>query len=279
MLVHPPKDKEKALGKVDMRDLDSDSLVQLQHRYYIPTALFMAFGFPCLVAGLCWNDWVGGFLWAGVVRLVFVHHATFCVNSLAHYLGDQTYDDIRSPRDHFFTALVTLGEGYHNFHHEYPNDHRNAIRWYQYDPTKWLIQFCSWFKLTHHLKQFPQNEIQKGAYLMQEKKLKQWHSRLNWGIPLAELPSWSLNRFQKELKLNPFMIIIENLVLDVSLFIHDHPGGVNFIRTYLGKDATEAFNGGVYKHATAARNLTASLRVARIADSNPKQVWQSEKEE
>lgn len=267
MLVHPPGEKRKALGQVDMTDLDSDPLVKLQHRFYIPIALFMAFGFPMLVAGLGWNDWWGGLCWAGIVRLVGVHHATFCVNSLAHYLGDQPYDDIRTPRNHFLTALVTMGEGYHNFHHEFPNDHRNAIRWYQYDPTKWLIQACAMLGLTFGLKRFPENEIQKGALLMKEKQLDKWRRRLDWGTPMEALPVWSMNRFQEELKLNPMMILIEGIAYDVSLFIQDHPGGVNYLRMYFGKDATRAFNGGVYRHATAARNLMSALRVARLETS------------
>ena len=44
--------------------------------------------------------------------------STFCVNSLAHWLGEHTFDDKHTPRDHFITALVTIGEGYHNFHRE-----------------------------------------------------------------------------------------------------------------------------------------------------------------
>lgn len=51
----------------------------------------------------------------------------FCVNSLAHWLGEQPFDDRRTPRDHFITALVTLGEGYHNFHHEFPSDYRKVL--------------------------------------------------------------------------------------------------------------------------------------------------------
>ncbi|CAG8777494.1 7571_t:CDS:1, partial [Gigaspora rosea] len=102
------------------------------------------------------------FFFAAVTRLLFVHHATFCVNSLAHYLGDTPFDDRRTPRDHFITAILSLGEGYHNFHHEFPMDYRNAIRFYQYDPTKWLIRFLSYFGVAHHLKKFPENEIQKG---------------------------------------------------------------------------------------------------------------------
>jgi stearoyl-CoA desaturase (delta-9 desaturase) len=47
----------------------------------------------------------------------FIQQATFCVNSLAHWLGDQPFDDRNSPRDHVITALVTLGEGYHKYVH------------------------------------------------------------------------------------------------------------------------------------------------------------------
>ena len=78
--------------------------------------------------------------------------STFCVNSLAHWLGETPFDDKHTPRDHFTTALVTIGEGYHNFHHQFPMDYRNAIRWYQYDPTKWFIWACQQLGLASHLK-------------------------------------------------------------------------------------------------------------------------------
>ncbi|KAI9188989.1 stearoyl-CoA 9-desaturase [Blastocladiella emersonii ATCC 22665] len=264
MLVKETGPSAKALGRVEMTDLDNDPLVKWQHKNYVPLALFMAFAFPTLVAGLGWGDWLGGFFFAGVARLVFVHHATFCVNSLAHYLGDATYDDIRSPRDHFITALVTFGEGYHNLHHEFPNEFRNAVKWYQYDPTKWLIWTCSLVGLTHNLKTFPDNEIQKGELLMTEKRCREWRHRLDWGKATETLPEWDATTFTEELKLNPFMMVIEGVAFDVSHFIKDHPGGVNFIKSYLGKDATKAFNGGVYRHSTGARNLMSHLRVARV---------------
>ena len=44
-----------------------------------------------------------------------------------------------SARDSVVTAMVTFGEGYHSFHHRFPYDYRNAVRWWQYDPGKWLI--------------------------------------------------------------------------------------------------------------------------------------------
>merc|ERR1712014_73156 len=68
-------------------------------------------------------------------------------------------NDRNSPRDHVITALVTLGEGYHNFHHEFPSDYRNAIEWHQYDPTKWSIWAWKQLGLAYDLKQFRANEI------------------------------------------------------------------------------------------------------------------------
>jgi stearoyl-CoA desaturase (delta-9 desaturase) len=70
-------------------------------------------------------------------------------------LGETPFDDKHTPRDHLVTALVTIGEGYHNFHHQFPMDYRNAIKWYQYDPTKWFIWVCQELGLASHLKVQP----------------------------------------------------------------------------------------------------------------------------
>ena len=94
------------------------------------------------------------------------------MNSLAHWLGEAPFDDKHTPRDHVVTALCTIGEGYHNFHHQFPMDYRNAIKWYQYDPTKWFIAACAGVGLASHLRMFPENEISKGELAMQLKKLK-----------------------------------------------------------------------------------------------------------
>ena len=51
----------------------------------------------------------GGYFFAGVARLVFVHHSTFCVNSLAHWAGSATYTDGHTARNSFITALCTVG--------------------------------------------------------------------------------------------------------------------------------------------------------------------------
>ena len=117
-----------------------DPWIAWQHKWYLPIALLAGFVFPTVVAGALWGDYTGGYFYAAVARLVFVHHSTFCVNSLAHYAGSATYTDGHTARNSIITALVTMGEGYHNFHHEFPNDYRNGIEWYQYDPTQWFIR-------------------------------------------------------------------------------------------------------------------------------------------
>ena len=59
----------------------------------------MALIFPTIIAYLLCGDIRGGFYIAGALRLLFVHHATWCVNSVAHYFGETTFDDTISPRD------------------------------------------------------------------------------------------------------------------------------------------------------------------------------------
>ncbi|KAG1048422.1 hypothetical protein G6F43_009188 [Rhizopus delemar] len=259
MLVKRPNNR---IGYADVADLKADSVVAFQHRLYPYFALGMGFLFPTLVAGLGWGDFRGGFFYAAVARLVFVHHATFCVNSLAHYLGEASFDDHNTPRDHWITALATLGEGYHNFHHQFPQDYRNAIKYTQYDPTKWLIIVLSWFGLAYELKEFPSNEVSKGRIFMQEKKIREEKSKLFYGVPLKDLPVYTWEEFQSlVLNENKKWILIEGVLYDVKNFMKEHPGGVKYLSTAIGKDMTTSFNGGIYNHSNGARNLLTSLRV------------------
>ncbi|KAJ3097112.1 hypothetical protein HDU97_005267 [Phlyctochytrium planicorne] len=264
------KQDKNMIGKVDISDLNRDPMIVWQHKHYLKIAGFMAFVFPTLVAGLGWNDWAGGYFYAGVLRLVFVHHATFCVNSLAHYLGETSFDDKHTPRDHFITALVSFGEGYHNFHHQFPSDYRNAIQWHQYDPTKWAIWIASIFGFTKDLKQFPENEIVKGRVHMQEKKIAQIKKTLDWGVPLDSLKTVSFEDVTKEIEeTGKQLIIIDNIVYDVTRFMDHHPGGRGFLKVSIGKDMTDAFNGAIYDHSNAARNLMTHMRYARLQGSVP----------
>jgi stearoyl-CoA desaturase (delta-9 desaturase) len=143
-----------------VRDLERDPLVMWQHRHYFPLALAMNLALPLLL-GWTSGDVLGTFLLAGVLRLVVSHHATFFINSLAHMRGAQPYTHDNTARDNAIVALLTYGEGYHNFHHLFPNDYRNGVRWWQWDPSKWFIYAMHWLGLARNLKRVPWFKIQR----------------------------------------------------------------------------------------------------------------------
>ncbi|KAF9071725.1 delta 9-fatty acid desaturase [Rhodocollybia butyracea] len=255
-------------GAADVSDLRHNFVVRWQHKHYFSLILIMAFILPTLVAYLAWGDAKGGFIYAGVIRLVFVHHSTFCVNSLAHWLGETPFDDKHTSRDHLVTALLTIGEGYHNFHHQFPMDYRNAIKWYQYDPTKWTIWIMSQVGLASHLKVFPDNEVRKGQLTMELKSLRRMQEKLAWPSDSDDLPVISWESFTSQAERRP-LLLISGFIHDVSNFIEEHPGGEYLLRKYVGKDATTAFFGGVYDHSNAAHNLLAMNRVGVLRGGSP----------
>ncbi len=135
----------------NVQDLAADPLIQFQHRFYLPLGVLTGAVLPAVV-GLAWHDPLGAFLWAGVGRIVAVYHLTFGINSVAHTFGRQPHGQADTARDNLFMAIVTLGEGYHNYHHTFPSDYRAGVRWYHFDPTKWWIWLMAQVGATTNLK-------------------------------------------------------------------------------------------------------------------------------
>lgn len=152
-------------------DLEKDWMVRIQHQYYIPIAIFMGFGFPAWI-GYFLGCPFGAFVIAGALRITLTQQSTFFVNSLCHTLGRKTYSEAISARDSFIVAILTHGEGYHNFHHHFQLDYRNGIRWYQWDPTKWTIRTLAFLGLAKKLKRMSQLEILKARLQMEAVKLQ-----------------------------------------------------------------------------------------------------------
>jgi stearoyl-CoA desaturase (Delta-9 desaturase) len=158
-------------------DLRRDPLLAFQHRFYLPLAVLVNFGLPLLAGWLIGDVW-GTLILAGVLRLVVSHHVTFFINSLAHMWGSRPYTDANSARDNGILAFFTYGEGYHNFHHIFAHDYRNGVRWWQWDPTKWLISGLQWFGLTRQLKRTPVFQIQRALLAMQFTRAQEKLARL-----------------------------------------------------------------------------------------------------
>lgn len=150
-------------------DLMKNRLVQFQHRH---ASLLMVITNVMVFFFVGWllNDYVGAFFLACWTRLFALHHFTWFINSLAHTWGDKPFCQEQSAVNNYVIAFLTFGEGYHNFHHTFANDYRNGIRWYHFDPTKWLIWTLSRLGLTSSLKQVDAYTIKK-RMVMQRKEL------------------------------------------------------------------------------------------------------------
>ena len=172
------------LGNV--RDLQKDPLLAFQHRYYLPLAVSLNVLLPL---GLGWlhGDLWGVFLLAGVLRLVVSHHLTFMINSVAHAFGRQPYSDEHSARDNGWLAFLTYGEGYHNFHHQFAHDYRNGVRWWHWDPSKWLICGLSWVGLTKRLRRTPAVAIQRARLAMQFRRMEASLRQRSSALPHVDL--------------------------------------------------------------------------------------------
>jgi stearoyl-CoA desaturase (delta-9 desaturase) len=143
-------------------DLWAVRSIRLQHRFYVVVAVGAGLLLPALIATR-WGDFWGGLLVAGFLRVAVMLQTTFCINSLAHLVGRQRYDRGASARDSVLTALVTFGEGYHSFHHRFPFDYRNGVRWWQWDPGKWLVWSMSRVGLASKLRTASKPSIARAA--------------------------------------------------------------------------------------------------------------------
>jgi stearoyl-CoA desaturase (delta-9 desaturase) len=142
---------DPSIARPKAPDLRNDRLIRWQARDFLPLAVVMSFLLP-LGLGFLFGDPWGFVLLAGFLRLVLVLQVTFCINSVTHSVGSQPYSRRDSSRDSLLAALLTMGEGYHNYHHTFPNDYRNGVGRHQFDPTKWILRALVPFGLTANLR-------------------------------------------------------------------------------------------------------------------------------
>lgn len=184
--------------KLPAMDLEKDPLVAWQYRNYLALAIGFGFVVPTLV-GWYFGNPLGGFVWGGLVRVVFSQHCTFLINSACHYFGSQPYNDKNSARDSAVLAIFSYGEGYHNFHHQFEYDYRNGYKWYQWDPTKWMITTFSWFGVTKNLRKVTSRQVLSSRMKMSETRLR------NDGICTEKLEQLKEKVDQAQIRLKKLM--------------------------------------------------------------------------
>jgi len=111
-------------------------LVFLNRFQHIPAVALAVFCF--LVDG--WTGLFVGFF----LSTVLVYHGTFTINSLAHVTGTQRYLTGDDSRNNWLLAIITMGEGWHNNHHHYQSSARQGFRWWEFDPTYYILKMLSW---------------------------------------------------------------------------------------------------------------------------------------
>jgi len=99
---------------------------------------------------------------------------------------------------------------------------------------------------------------------MMQKKLDQKKSQVAWPTDTANLPEYTWEQVRTEVANGQILVVVDNLVHDVTQFAPTHPGGEKMLSTKAGTNVTELFDGGAYNHSYAARNLLSMFRVGRI---------------
>ena len=192
----------------NVHDLLNDKLVAWQHKWVHAISFIVSFIVPSLIgyyyAVFSGNlspavGALGGFLIPGVARVVLVQHATFCINSLCHMIGERPYSTEHSARDSWIAAIFTMGEGYHNYHHEFAWDYRNGVKPWQLDPSKWIIWTLSKLGLTNNLKRVPNERIllaeTKEISRIVKNQLSSFKSAQNKSSELIDQASANLEKF------------------------------------------------------------------------------------
>ena len=95
-------------------------------------------------------------VWGFFVSTLFLYHATYTINSLAHRLGKRRFNTKDDSRNNWWLAIITLGEGWHNNHHYYAGTVRQGFRWYEIDISFYLLKAMSFFGLVWDLKPIPE---------------------------------------------------------------------------------------------------------------------------
>eukprot|EP01059_Diplonema_ambulator_P025031 TRINITY_DN42013_c0_g1_i1.p1 TRINITY_DN42013_c0_g1~~TRINITY_DN42013_c0_g1_i1.p1 ORF type:complete len:610 (+),score=242.26 TRINITY_DN42013_c0_g1_i1:81-1910(+) len=114
----------KEAGKqIDCSDLLKDPLVWIQHVCDPWWNMFFCFVLPGIYTHYMYGEFWLGFCFLGAFRWLLCLHATWTVNSVAHTFGSRPYTPTMYPSESWFTTLVAVGEGYHNWHHTYPYDY------------------------------------------------------------------------------------------------------------------------------------------------------------
>jgi stearoyl-CoA desaturase (delta-9 desaturase) len=132
-------------GRADWKkyapDLYEDRGMRLINRRFV-SLVVLSLVIPAAAGYLITGTLLGaatGLLWGGLVRIFFVHHVTWSVNSVCHFLGSRRFEVDDHSTNVFWLALPSLGESWHHNHHAFPRSAVHGLRRRELDPSALLI--------------------------------------------------------------------------------------------------------------------------------------------
>lgn len=131
-----------ARGKqIDMSDITGDPLLQFYNKYFSYFKLLFCYTLPLFIH-VCLLDetWQCSIAWQWFIRFLTAFHSELTVNSLAHAYGYRPYNKDILPRENRLVATLTLGEGWHNYHHAFPFDYKAAEHFDIFNLCTFLIK-------------------------------------------------------------------------------------------------------------------------------------------
>jgi len=137
-----------------VKDLRQSTTLRVISRLF-PLWVALGLVIPTLIGFLLLGGWFGallGLIWGGLVRMFFVHHSTWSVNSICHIWGRQPFSHVDESRNNFIFGVLALGEGWHNNHHAFPTSARHGFRWWEIDLSYYVIRVMAMLRLVWNVK-------------------------------------------------------------------------------------------------------------------------------
>ena len=170
----------------NVKSLEEDALIRHQRQYYKVWAILAGIVTPLFLGALT-GHLLGALLLSVCLRLTVVYHLTFFINSICHMFGRSTYDIYATAKDNWLIAFLTFGEGYHNFHHRFAGDYRNGVRWYQWDPSKWIITVLGKTGLAWDLRRVSNFRILAARLAGDNRRVTDWLARVGKNTEFLKL--------------------------------------------------------------------------------------------
>ncbi|XP_060573447.1 stearoyl-CoA desaturase-like isoform X2 [Ruditapes philippinarum] len=162
LLVRKHPDVKRKGKLLDISDLLKDPVLRFQRRFYLPSVILMCFLMPTIVPAYCWGEsLVNAYFICATLRYIITLNFTWLVNSLAHMWGMRPYDVRINPAENAFVALVSAGEGFHNYHHTFPHDYSTSEFGWRLNFTKFFIDICAALHLARDLKTIPKEIVEQ----------------------------------------------------------------------------------------------------------------------